>query len=209
MWNERKFIKEDGPRTRPYDQLWKSSLTGILIILFLLWQRPPGTLEVSVDEGALPITPDMCVYTVGEAGNCTTDTEKSNNSKMTKQTSHSWFHAGQKKMQSVSWFRWSNVHFWFLRCMIFKTAIFVDLIIELCESTVPLFHWATKHLYGNLIWSHLQLLIRSCSTTDDDYRHWFEFTNQSYHKRIVLYSGSILVDIPFWLSNVSMPEGEL
>ena len=46
-------------------------------------------LEVSVDEGALPITPDVCVYTVGEAGKYTTDTEKSNNSKMTKQTSHS------------------------------------------------------------------------------------------------------------------------
>lgn len=70
-----KFIKE-GPRTRPCDQLWKSSLTGILIILFLLWQRPPGTLEVSVDEGSLPITPDVSVYTVGEAGNNTTDTEE-------------------------------------------------------------------------------------------------------------------------------------
>lgn len=90
-----KFIKE-GPRTRPYDQLWKSSLTGILIILFLLWQRPPGTLEVSVDEGSLPITPDVFVYTVGEAGNNTTDTEEFNNSKMTKQTPQSWFLAGQK-----------------------------------------------------------------------------------------------------------------
>ena len=45
----------------PYDELWKLSLTGILIILFLLWQRPPERLEVSVDEGSLPITPDKCV----------------------------------------------------------------------------------------------------------------------------------------------------
>lgn len=103
-----KFIKE-GPRTRPYDQLWKSSLTGILIILFLLWQRPPGTLEVLVDEGSLPITPDVSVYTVGEAGNNTTDTEEFNNSKMTKQTPQSWFLA--KKIQCVLWLRCTNVYF--------------------------------------------------------------------------------------------------
>lgn len=66
-----------------------------------------------MDEGALPITADVRVFiythththTLGEAGDCTTDTEESNNLKMTKQTPQFGFLSGQKKTQLASGLR--------------------------------------------------------------------------------------------------------